>query len=70
MTRFLIAITVFAALATGVGFLLSGEDDFAWGVALGLFGLALLGEALRLWLRRKRQTPADTEPPARQSARF
>jgi hypothetical protein len=54
MTRFLIAITIFAVLATGVGFLLSGKEDFAWGVALGLFGLALIGEGLRLWLKRSR----------------
>ena len=54
MTRFLIAVIIFAALATGVGFLLSGKEDFAWGVALSLFGLALIGEGLRLWIRRSR----------------
>jgi hypothetical protein len=54
MTRFLIAVGIFAVLATVVGFLLSGKGEFAWGVTLGLFGLALIGEALRLWIRRGR----------------
>jgi hypothetical protein len=54
MKRFVIAVVVFAVLATGVGFLLSGEGEFAWGVALGLFGLALIGEAVRSWIRRDR----------------
>lgn len=54
MTRFFIAIGIFAALAIAVGFLLAGKADFAWGVALGLFGLALIGEGLRLWIRRDR----------------
>jgi hypothetical protein len=60
MNRFLIAVGVFAALATAVGFLLSGKEDFAWGVALGLFGLALIGEGLRLWIKRGRATKRQT----------
>jgi hypothetical protein len=54
MKRFFFALGVFAVLATGVGFLLSGKEEFAWGVALGLFGLALIGESFRLWIRRGR----------------
>ena len=54
MKRFFLALGVFAVLATVVGFLLSGKGEFAWGVALGLFGLALIGEALRLWIRQGR----------------
>ncbi|MEU0091471.1 hypothetical protein [Kribbella sp. NPDC006257] len=54
MKRFFFALGVFAVLATGVGFLLSGKGEFAWGVALGLFGLALIGESFRLWIRRGR----------------
>jgi hypothetical protein len=54
VNKFFIAIAVFAVLATAVGFLLSGKGEFAWGVALGLFGLALIGEGLRVWLRRDR----------------
>jgi hypothetical protein len=54
MKRFFFALGVFAVLATAVGFLLSGKGEFAWGVALGLFGLALIGEALRLWIKRGR----------------
>ena len=54
MMRFLIAVIIFAVLATVVGFLLSGKGEFAWGVTLGLFGLALIGEGLRLWIRRDR----------------
>ena len=54
MKRFLIAIGIFAVLATAIGFLLSGDDFFDWWMALGLFGLALLGEGLRFWIRRGR----------------
>jgi hypothetical protein len=54
MKRFVFAVGVFAVLATVVGFLLSGKGEFAWGVALGLFGLALIGESFRLWLKRGR----------------
>ena len=54
MKRFIIAGVIFAVLAAGVGFLLSGGGEFAWGVTLSLFGLALIGEALRTWIRRGR----------------
>ncbi|WBQ05810.1 hypothetical protein [Kribbella sp. CA-293567] len=54
MTRFLVSIVFFAALSFGVGLLLSGDDYFEWPLALGLFGVALAGEAVRLWIRRDR----------------
>ncbi|MDX6279115.1 MAG: hypothetical protein QOH03_186 [Kribbellaceae bacterium] len=54
MGRFLLSLGFFAALSVGVGFLLSGDDFFDWGMALGLFGLALLGEGLRFRIRRGR----------------
>ncbi|MFI5711012.1 hypothetical protein [Kribbella sp. NPDC051620] len=54
MSRFLLSLVFFAALSIGAGFLLSGDDFFDWGTALGLFGLALLGEGLRLRIRRGR----------------
>jgi hypothetical protein len=57
--RFILSLTFFAALAIGVGFLLSGEELFDWVLALGLFGLALAGEGARLWIRRSR---AKTNP--------
>ncbi|MEV8373797.1 hypothetical protein AB0P21_13715 [Kribbella sp. NPDC056861] len=54
MTRFFLSVGFFAALSVGVGFLMSGNDSFDWGMALGLFALALAGEGLRLWIRRGR----------------
>ncbi len=54
MTRFFISLSVFAALAIAVGFLLPGKGTFDWVLALGLFALAVAGESLRLWLRRSR----------------
>jgi hypothetical protein len=62
MKRFFLAIAIFAVLAVAVGFLLSGKGEFAWGVTLGLFGLALIGEGFRLWIRRDRaRTRQSTE---------
>ena len=54
MTRFFLSVTFFAAVSAGVGFLLSGDDFFDWGMALGLFGVALVGEGLRYRIRRGR----------------
>jgi hypothetical protein len=54
VTRLLLSLAFFAALSVGVGFLLSGDDFFDWGMALGLFGLALLGEGVRFRIRRGR----------------
>lgn len=54
MTRFLLSIAFFAVLSVGVGLLMSGSDFFDWAIALGLFGVALAGEGLRLWIRRGR----------------
>jgi hypothetical protein len=54
VTRLLLSVAFFAALAVGAGFLLSGDDFFDWGMALGLFGLALLGEGVRFRIRRGR----------------
>jgi hypothetical protein len=54
MTRFIISTVFFAVLAVGVGLLLSGDDEFEWRVAVGLFGLALVGEGVCLWIRRSR----------------
>jgi hypothetical protein len=54
LTRFFVAIAVFAALAIAVGFLLAGRDTFDWAIALGLFAVAVAGESSRLWMRRSR----------------
>lgn len=53
MTRIIIAAVIYAAAAAGVGLLLS-EDGFAWGVTIGLFGIAMAGEGVRVWIRRSR----------------
>ena len=54
MTRLIISLSGFAVLAAGVGLLLSGDDAFDWTVALLLFGIAVVGEGARVWLRRSR----------------
>lgn len=55
MTRNILSISFFLVLSLVVGFLLSGNDQVVdWFIAGGLFGLALVGEALRFWLRRSR----------------
>lgn len=53
MTRFIISTVIFAVVAAGVGLLLSGEDEIDWGITLGLFGIALAGEGVRTWIRRR-----------------
>ena len=53
--RLILVLAFFAALSLGAGVLLSGDDqDVDWLVAGGLFGPALAGEGLRVWLRRGR----------------
>lgn len=52
--RFALVLSFFAALSFGVGLLMSGEEFCDWGVTGGLFGLAVVGETLRLWLRKSR----------------
>ena len=54
MIRFFLTLTFFGVLSFVVGWALSGEDYFDWGVAGGLFALAVAGEVFRLWLRRGR----------------
>ncbi|MEU4190322.1 hypothetical protein AB0E69_00335 [Kribbella sp. NPDC026611] len=66
MKRFVVTLLVCAAVCAGVGLLVSGEDYFDWGVAGGLFALAVVGESARTWLRRGRpgirraRTPKDS----------
>jgi hypothetical protein len=53
--RLFLVLTFFGVLALGVGILTSGDDqDVDWLIAGGLFGVALAGEGVRLWLRRER----------------
>lgn len=54
MTRFIVSIAIFAILSAGVGLLLGGNEEFDWGIALSLFGIALIGEGIRVWIRRSR----------------
>ncbi|MGW6280965.1 hypothetical protein [Kribbella sp. NPDC055071] len=54
MTRFAVTLAVFGALSIGVGFLVADGEFCDWGVAGGLFAVAVVGESLRLWLNRSR----------------
>ncbi|GAA0577344.1 hypothetical protein HPO96_14800 [Kribbella sandramycini] len=60
MIRLVLSLLFFLGLALAVGFLVSGDDYFDWPVAGGLFAIAVLGEGLRWWIRRR---------PAKNSAR-
>jgi hypothetical protein len=61
VTRFAVTLAVCAVTCFGVGVLVSGDDYFDWGVAGGLFAVALAGESLRMWLRRGRgAAPKDS----------
>jgi hypothetical protein len=52
--RFALTLSFFAGLSFAVGLLMSGEEFCDWGVAGGLFALAVAGESLRFWLKRSR----------------
>jgi hypothetical protein len=52
--RIALTLVFFGVLSFVVGLLVSGEDNFDWGVAGGLFALAAAGEGARFWLRRSR----------------
>ena len=41
-------------LALVIGYLVSGPSFMDWGVAGGLFAVAVAGEGFRFWLRRSR----------------
>jgi hypothetical protein len=59
--RLFLVLTFFGVLALGVGILTSGDDqDVDWLIAGGLFGVALAGEGVRLWLRRERATSRES----------
>ncbi|MFK4083001.1 hypothetical protein ACI2LF_02760 [Kribbella sp. NPDC020789] len=70
MTRLALTLLFFLGLSIGVGFLLGG-DYFDWWMASGLFALAVAGELLRWWLRRRPRPTGDSTAPknsARQSS--
>jgi hypothetical protein len=52
--RLAISLTFFLVLALVIGFLVSGPSFMDWGVAGGLFAVAVAGEGFRFWLRRSR----------------
>lgn len=52
--RIALTLVFFGVLSLFVGALVSGEDYFDWGVAGGLFALAVAGEGVRFWLKRSR----------------
>jgi hypothetical protein len=58
--RLAISLTCFLVLSLGVGYLVSGPDLIDWGVAGGLFAVAVLGEFLRFRLRRTRARKRDS----------
>jgi uncharacterized membrane protein YqjE len=52
--RLALTLALFGVLSLAVGLLVSGDDYFDWGVAGGLFALAIAGECVRFWLKRSR----------------
>ena len=54
MKRYVLTLVFFGVLSFVVGLLVSGGEYFDWGVAGGLFALAVAGESTRFWLKRGR----------------
>lgn len=60
MKRLAISLTFFLVLSIGVGLALSGPEFMDWGVAGGLFAIAVAGEGFRYWIRRSRAKKRDS----------
>ncbi|MGW6201213.1 hypothetical protein ACWF0M_34060 [Kribbella sp. NPDC055110] len=54
MKRLAISLTFFLVLSLVIGYVLSGSSFMDWGVAGGLFAVAVAGEGFRFWLHRSR----------------
>ncbi|MFF0339506.1 hypothetical protein [Kribbella sp. NPDC004875] len=54
MKRLAVTLLFFLVVSLVVGFLVSGQEAMDWGVAGGLFVIAVLGEGFRFWLQRSR----------------
>ncbi|TDW60916.1 hypothetical protein [Kribbella pratensis] len=54
MKRLVISLLFFLVVSLAVGLLLSGSEFLDWGLAGGLFAIAVAGEGLRFWLGRSR----------------
>ncbi|NUS00476.1 MAG: hypothetical protein HOV67_35075 [Kribbellaceae bacterium] len=54
MKRLAISLTFFLVLSVGVGLAASGPELMDWGIAGGLFAIAVCGEGFRFWIRRSR----------------
>jgi hypothetical protein len=52
--RLVISLLFFLVVSLAVGFMVSGPEFLDWGVAGGLFLLAVGGEGFRFWLQRSR----------------
>lgn len=60
MKRLAVSLTFFLVLSLGVGLLVSGSEFLDWGVAGGLFAIAVLGECFRFWIHRTRSKKRDS----------
>ncbi|MGZ0150199.1 hypothetical protein ACXJJ3_24270 [Kribbella sp. WER1] len=60
MKRFVVSLVIFLVLSLGVGLAVSGPDFIDWGVAVGLFAIAVAGESFRFWLQRSRAKKRST----------
>ncbi|HZX02013.1 hypothetical protein [Kribbella sp.] len=60
MKRLAVSLAFFLVLSLGVGLAVSGPDFMDWGVAGGLFALAVAGEGFRFWLRHSRTKKHDS----------
>ncbi|RZT12806.1 hypothetical protein EV649_7172 [Kribbella sp. VKM Ac-2569] len=54
MKRLATSLAFFLVLALVIGYVVSGPAFMDWGVAGGLFAVAVAGEGFRFWLRRSR----------------
>jgi hypothetical protein len=58
--RLAISLTFFLVLSLVIGYVVSGPAVLDWGVAGGLFAVAIAGECFRYWLRRTRAKKRDS----------
>jgi hypothetical protein len=58
--RLALSLTFFLVLSLGVGLLMSGPEFMDWGIAGGLFAIAVAGEGFRFWIRRSRSKKRDS----------
>ena len=68
MIRSVLVVVFFFVVSVAVGILMATEDEyFDWAIGGGLFGLAMAGEGVRVWIRRGRSSSSAKVPAKKDS---